>query len=468
MRVTLLACVAALLFVVGGCGGDSGTSAAGDGPGAAALVPADVAGFVSLNTDADSDQVEQLREVAERFPIARDGIERIVRELADEDVSWEEDVDPAVGSELAVALLAAGHSVVALTQPDDPAKLRALVARAEDELVAADWGDGWHAIGKQSDLEALEAASGEDTLADSDAYADAFDELADDALAKVYASGAALEEMAGELGAPVQGVGGFETAAFVLEAVDDGIRLDGRAIGVEGVPADFEPELLGRVPADAFAAISFSGLDEAISNLRSSDVPFLPEVERALGVTLDELGALLAGESVLYARSGLPIPEVTLVLRPDNTAAAQATLRTLAEKLAKLTDSSVQRTEVDGVEVEYVEVEGVRIQFAAVDGVVIVTSGIAGIRDFREDGDKLTDSDAYRDAAEAAGLGDRTNGLLYLDFAELLPVIEGLAGLSGEELPAEVRENLEPLESIFVHGHVEDGELRFGGVLRTR
>ena len=55
MRVPLIACVAALLLAVGGCGGDSGTSAAGDGPGAAALVPADVAAFVSLNTDTDSD-----------------------------------------------------------------------------------------------------------------------------------------------------------------------------------------------------------------------------------------------------------------------------------------------------------------------------------------------------------------------------------------------------------------------------
>jgi hypothetical protein len=159
---------------------------------------------------------------------------------------------------------------------------------------------------------------------------------------------------------------------------------------------------------------------------------------------------------------------VTLALEPENAQSALATLRTLADKLADATGGSVQQAEVDGVEVQYVEVEGVRVQFAGFDGRVIVTTGIAGIRDFRDDGDKLTGTDACEDAADAAGFGDRTNGLLYVDFAEALPVIEGLAGLAGAELPAQVRENLEPLESLFVHGHVDGDELRFGGVLKTR
>jgi hypothetical protein len=468
MRAGLLVCVAALLLTAVGCGGDSTTSAAGSGPGAAALVPADAAAFISLNTDADSGQVEQLREVVERFPIVRDGLDRIVRDLAGEDVSWEEDVDPALGPELALVLLDGGDDVVALTQPDDVAKLKALVARAEDELVAVDWEDGWHAIGEASDLEAFEAARDGDKLADSDAYADAFDGLADDALAKVYANGAAFQELAGELGAPAESAGSFETAALVLEAVDDGVRLDGRATGVEGVPEAFEPQLLERVPDDAFLAASFGGLDEVLSDLRSGNVPFLPEIEKAIGVTLDELGALFSGEGVLYARSAVPIPEVTLAVRPDNPAGSLATLRKLAESLAGATGSSVQRAEVDGVQVEYVEIEGIRIQFASVDGIVLVTSGIAGIRDFRGDGDKLTGSDAYEEAAEDAGLGDLTNGLFYVNFAEALPVIEGVAGLAGEPLPAELRENLEPLESLFVHGTLEDGELRFGGLLKTR
>lgn len=468
MRVTLIACMAALLLAAGGCGGDSTTSAAGGGPGAAALVPDDVAAFVSLNTDVDSDQVEQLREVADRFPFARDGLDRIVRELfADEGLTWEDDIEPALGDEVALAVLADDEAFVGLTQPDDVAKLNALLATADVEVETREV-EGWQVFGEPGDVDAFEAARGGDSLAESDAYADAFDGLADEALAKVYASGAALEDLAGELGAPVQDVGSFDTAAVVLEAVDDGVRLDGRAAGVEGVPPDFEPQLLEQVPADAFAAVSFSGLDEAISNLRSAPVPFLPDVERALGVTLDELGTLLAGEGVLYARSGVPIPEVTLVVEPENMAAALETLEALAQKLAELTGSSVQSAEVDGLQVQFVEVEGVRIQFADADGRIIVTTGIAGIRDFRDDGDKLTGSDAFEDAADAAGFGDRTNGLVYVNFAEALPVIEGLAGLAGDQLPAEVRENLEPLESLFLHAHAEDGDIRFGGVLKTR
>jgi hypothetical protein len=467
MRAGLLACMAALLLAAGGCGGDSTTSAAGSGPGAAALVPADVAAFVSLNTDADSDQVQQLRDVAERFPIARDGLDRIVQELTAEDLSWEEDVDPAVGPELAIAVLTDHESFVGLTQPDDVAKLNALLATADVEVMTREV-QGWRVFGEADDLDAFEAARGGESLADSDAYADAFDGLADDALAKVYVSGAAFEELAGELGAPAQSAGTFDTAAFVLEAVDDGVRLDGRSTGVEGVPEAFEPQLLERVPDDAFLAASFGGLDELLSDLRSGNLPFLPEIEQAIGVTLDELGSLFSGEAVLYARSAVPFPEVTLAVRPDNPAGSLETLRKLADALAGATGSSVQRAEVDGLDVQYVEIEGIRIQFTNVDGVVLVTSGIAGVRDFREDGDKLTGTDAYEEAAGDAGLGDRTNGLVYINFAEALPVIEGLAGLAGEPPPAELREKIEPLESLFFHGTVEDGELRFGGLLKTR
>jgi Protein of unknown function (DUF3352) len=467
MRVTLIACMAALLLAAGGCGGDSTMSAAGGGPGAAALVPDDVVAFVSLNTDADSDQVEQLREVADRFPIARGGLDRVVRELfAEEGLTWEADIEPALGDEVALAVLADHEAVVGLTQPDDVAKLNALLATADVEVETREV-EGWQVFGEPDDVDAFEASRGGDALADSDAYADAFDGLADDALAKVYASGTGLESLADELGVPAQGTGSFDTAAVVLEAVDDGVRLDGRATGVEGAPADFEPQLLEQVPADAFAAVTFSGLDEAISTLRSAPVPGLPDIERALGVTLDDLGTLLAGEPVLYARSGVPIPEVTVVVEPENMAAALETLETLAEKLAELTGSSVQSAEVDGLEVQFVEVEGVRIQFADADGRIIVTTGIAGIRDFRDDGDKLTGSDDFQDAAESAGYGERTNGLVYVNFAEALPVVEGLAGLAGDRLPAEVHENLEPLESLFLHAHAQDGEVRFGGVLKT-
>jgi len=467
MRVTLLACMSALLLAAGGCGGDSTTSAAGGDPGAAALVPADVVAFVSLNTDRDSDQVEQLREVANRFPIARDGLDRLLRELtAEDELTWNEDVEPAVGDEVAFAVLAGHDGVVGLTQPDDPAKLDALLSTTDVEVETREV-EGWHVFGEPGDLDAFEAARGGDTLDDSDAYADAFDDLADEALAKFYASGAALEGLSEQFGTPVEGAGSFDTAGVVFEAVDDGIRVDGRATGVEGLPAAFEPELLGRVPDDAFLAISFSGLDELLSDLRSGSIPFLPDVEQALGVTLDELGAVFSGEGVLYARSGVPIPEVTLAVRPENPAGALATLRKLAETLAGVTGSSVQRTEVDGVQVEYLEIEGVRVQLASVDGTVIVTTGIAGIRDFRADDDKLTGSDEFESAADAAGFEEHTNGLFYVNFAEALPVIEGLAGLAGEPLPTEVRENLEPLRTLFVHGHAADGEVRFSGVLET-
>jgi hypothetical protein len=465
IRNLLAASFGAAALLAAGCGGSTATVAGG--PGAAAdVVPANVAGFLAFRSDADDEQVERVRELVERFPGAKAALAGALRDALD-DGTWAEDVDPAVGDEVAVVFLDGSTEPIVLTQPDDVGKLEELARKADADVEVREL-DGWHAVGEAKALDAL-ARAGDETLADSDAYGEAFEDLETDVVARFYGRGDALGRVAGSLpGAAVPTAGGFETFAGVVEALEDGLRVEGRVTGLEQEVSTYEPTLLERVPDDAFLAASIGDVGPMTAELRKGAVPFLPDIERALGVTLDELAAVLGAETVLYARKGIGIPEVTLASRPDDPAAAVETLRKVARAASDVVGGRLRTTTTDGVEVHVLQVEIVQIQFAAVDDVVVVTSGATGLRDFRRDGDKLSGSDRFEEATEDAGYEGETSGLLYVDLRELLPVVEGIAGFSGADLPEDVRSGLERLDTFAAHSSADGDSARYGAVFRTR
>lgn len=464
-RIALACALVAAAVATTGCGG-SGSPASG-GPGAAAeIVPADAAAFVALATDGDAEQVEHVRDLVESLPGAKEGVERMLRDALDGG-TWSDDVEPAVGNEVALVVVAGSEEPIVLTQPDDVGKLEELARREPELEVRA--VDGWHAVGEGAALDAFEAARGGETLADADAYGDAFDDLETDVLARFYGVGKALATVVPKLpGGAVPPSGGFGRLAGVVEALDGGLRVDGRATELAQEPPEYEPTLFERVPDDAFLVASFGPLSQTAGEARKQGLPFLPELERALGVTLDDLARVLGGESVLYARSGVGIPEVTLASKPEDPQAALATLRELAQAASGFSGAELRRTQVDGFDVDVLQVELVQVQLAVVDDAIVVTTGAAALRDFRGDGDKLSVSDRFEDALDEAGYDGETAGLLFLDFQAALPVAEGLAGLAGADVPAEASAMLERLDTLALQTRADGEGARFGAVFRTR
>ncbi len=58
---------------------------------------------------------------------------------------------------------------------------------------------------------------------------------------------------------------------------------------------------------------------------------------------------------------------------------------------------------------------------------------------------------------------------VYLDLQELIELAEVLAGLSNQSVPADVLENLEPLESLLVWGDLSDpNDVEAGAFLAIR
>src|SRR5439155_7474805 len=146
------------------------------------------------------------------------------------------------------------------------------------------------------------------------------------------------------------------------------------------------------------------------------------------------------------------LPEYSLVLEEPNTEQALTTIDRLASRAAVFTHGKLGTETQNGLDVKTLTVRRVTVRWAGFDGRVLVTSAPTGIADYRASGDKLGDSSAFKDALDAAGAPDKTNGLVYVNLADAVQLIQNYAGLAAGKVPAEVRDNLKPLRSFVAYG----------------
>ena len=233
MRPALL--LLALALLLAGCGGGANAEQPAARTGAAAAIaPGDAAAYVGVDSDLDSSQWKQVQELLGRFPDGDRLIQSIVDEIGKEGVSWEDDVQPALGSLTALVVLKGQESPegpVVLTQPADRGKLDALLAKADEPTFTAELEDGWVAIAsKQASLDAFEAAAAQGRLDDSQAFQEATAGLPEDNVATVYATGEAFKVSGTNLGTGL-GTGAaadqLRSLGAAVEATDDGLRVVG-------------------------------------------------------------------------------------------------------------------------------------------------------------------------------------------------------------------------------------------------
>jgi hypothetical protein len=267
MRLFISALVASFALLAAGCGG-SDTAATG-GSGGAEIAPQSAAFYLTLNTDLDSDQVDQLEDLLKKFPDREKLLAEIQKGIAEENLSWETDIKPALGKTFDLVLLDFRRSddVVGIVKPADEAKLKALVTKGDDPAVTRKV-DGWTLVAdSEAVLDRFETARSKGTLEDSEEFTTAMDGLPDEALAKLYLDGGAAStalEASGD--APSTGKNRLKTVALALGAESSGLKLDG------GVTSDlqddlaakkpYEAKLLDAAPEGALAFISGNGYGE--------------------------------------------------------------------------------------------------------------------------------------------------------------------------------------------------------------
>jgi hypothetical protein len=475
----------ALAALLAGCGSSSTTSSKGGSiPAGASVVRAGVLAFASVDSDTGSDQWQQLDKLAQKFPGRDQAVAQLEQKLTAHGVDYEHDLKPALGPELDVAAVSGGTSAstaaVALTKPDDPAKFKALVAKLNAESGKAVYRevDGWYALSNSQDA-ITQALKGNGPLADDPDFKEAMGKLPGDALAKVYVDGRRLNAIVsrsastGGADSSALGLDKLEYLAVSAAAQDDGLHVHGASRGGPAATADFASELLGGVPSDAFAFLAFDGQDTAdqIEQLQKNPqaAAAFARVERVIGVSYDQvLSSLLSGEVAFYPRAGVGIPELTLALAPKDASSALKTLDTIAAHLAARSGTQVQSsTQEGGQEVKTVNLGRFAIHYANVDGKLLITSGAGGIAEYGHT-DRLADSADFKEAKDAAGMPDSTGGFLYLDVKDALPLLEGLASLSGRSLPSSTTDNLRPLRSVLAWSNASGESRTFDAFLEIK
>ncbi len=468
-----------LTALLAGCGSSTKTSLGGGSiPEGASMVRAGSLAFVSVDSDLGSDQWQQLDELAQKFPGRDQAITKLKQQLSQEGVDYDQDVKPALGPELDVAVVSAGTGlspkVVALTKPDDPAKFKALVMKLNASDSSGDRAvyrevDGWYALSdSEAAISAVLKGDGE-ALADDADFKEALDKLPGDTLVKLYVDGPRLAALVSAAARAEES--GFDPSTLGLDklkyisasasAEDEGVRIRGASSGGPS-GADFASALIGGVPGDAFAFLDFKGqgTTDQLGQLKSNPrvAQGIAHLEQMLGVSFEQVLALLSGETAFYARPGAAIPELTLVLGSKDDNAALATLDKMAAHIAAMTGGQVQPGTQGGHPVKTVDFGQFQIHYGSVDGKVVLTSGLSGIADYGQ-GDHLPDSADFKEAQDASGMPDSTGGFIYLDLKDALPLLEGFAALSGESLPSSTTENLRPLRS-FVAWSSASGDTR--------
>lgn len=469
MRFARVFLLAALVLALAGCGGSDNTAATGDS-GAASIAPESAVLYATFNTDLDSDQVNQLEELLAKFPDRQQLFAEIQKSLAEDDLSWENDIKPALGETIDVVMVGGldDAQVVGILKPADEAKFEALMAKGDEPTVTRKV-DGWTVIADdEAAIDAFESARSDGSLEDDERFTDAMDSLPEEALAKFYVDGEAATRAANEAGGAPTGDNRLDAVAFALGAESTGIKLEGAITSeLEDDLASIEPyesKLVEAAPEGALVFVSGNGYGKVRDSLREAPGS-LDRLRQMLGIDVESLFGLFDGEFAFWVGQGAPLPEVTFLAEASNEAETLAALDRLAGLLAAEAGAQTRTTEVDGVQAKQVVIEDFPITYAVFDGRAIVTTRSGAISDVRQEGESLADDADFEQAVEDAGMGDETFGFVYLDFEQLAALIEGFAGVSGEEIPPEVARNIEPLGALLFHAGGEAEDLKLSAFL---
>jgi len=484
--------LATLAVALAGCGGGSATTSA-SGESGSKLVRSGALAFVAIDSDLGSSQWQQVDELSKKFPGRDKALAQLRKGLADNGVDYDEDVKPALGPEVDIVVVsgpgADQTSAVGLTKPKDAAKFKALIAKlnasdqdpASKPAVYKEIDDGWWAVSEsQAQIDAALKGSGGQALSDDSMFKAALEKLPGEALVKAYVDGRQLNELiqaqSQESATPFDpstlGLDKLEFVAASTSAESDGIRAHGASSGGDLGGGDFSPKLLDGVPGDALAFLDFrgAGTTDQLKKLEANPTvaQALQQIQAGLGVSFEDILALLHNEVALYVRPGAGIPEVTLALETKDQAAALSTLDRLAARLAAATNGAeVQPGKQGGHDVKTINLGQIAIHYGGLGDKVLITSGVNGIADYGS-GSKLTDSADFKQAKAAADMPDSTGGFFYIDLKDSIPLLEGLAGLAGQTPPAEVTENVRPLRSFLSWTEGTGNERTFDAFLEIK
>lgn len=495
-RVLLPLAAAGMLAAGCGGGGGGGGNALPEGAKATPDLPA----FVSFNTDFDSEQWKQGAAILKRFPDAPQLLTRIQKAFRQEGLDFDRDVKLALGPEFDLAWLDfrnGGDNLVGLTQPKDPAKLEALLAKG-DEKTYTRKVKGWTAIASSQELlSRFEQGGG--SLADVEGFKESMEKIDDASAARAYVRGRevqqALDVALESEGAPPSitvSAGRLESLALGAKAEGKGVSFDGGIRIDPGLdPQPFHATLPGDLPKGALLYVSLNSLDdmlrtvlELVGKANPSFPDQLSQVEAALGITLeDDVYPLLANEAALaiyrplelgprssdaYPNSRVPAILFALKTSGDDEKKATRLIDRFAQ-LAALGGGVNSRTVplANGVRVHRLDFTEERFSLFMTtrDGKTIITNAEEAMRAVLKGGETLEDDPVFKHAKDDAAMPDETTGFVYGNLEHGLPFVYAFARAQGGVVPPLLPRNTKPLRDTLLYTHKDGKLLRVSGFL---
>ena len=458
----LAAALAVLGSVAAGCGGASGSSGGSSGS-AVGLVPGDAIAFITVATDTGGTQLKNAEAVLNKFPSHAKLIASLEKSLASGGTNVAQ-LESSVGPELDVAILKVNGAPcpVGFTKPKDATAFAAALQKLKSEQIS-----GWTVFA--STQAALDAVKNRTTnLSDAPDYQDAAKSLPGDTLASAFAGKSAFA-LAGPLADKASSQAGSAAGALNLSKLgwvtgavtshDDGVEIELHSHGTSGSSVGSPSESLsGEIPGGVLAAAAFGG-SSSLSSLSTSALgqpgaaAILAQVQKVLGVSVQDLVQAVSGPAIVYLKAGAPLPEVTLVVKPADAQKALQTVGTLIGKLTK--NAKPTSTTVNGVTLQSVAVGPVSIYYGTFDGQLVLTDSQTAIGELQSKSNRLADDDTFKAAKKASGLPDSGPAWLYVDLEQTIPAVETLATLAGQKVPPTVSPYLQPLKSLVAYGSAD-------------
>ena len=455
----LLATVAALATACGGSSGGGGGSSGG----AAGIVPGDAVAFITVATDTSGDQLQSAEAVLDKFPIHTKVMASLNKAITSHAKAHQ--FVTSVGPEVDVAVLKVNgkQAVIGFTKPTDVNTFEGALTGVKFSQIS-----GWTVFADtQAALDAVQNRTS--NLSDDAGYKAASKTLSGDSLATAFVGQKAFalavplanEAGAGKLDVPTGALANVSKLNWLtVDATshDSGIEVDVHASSVTPIPAGSGTSLSGEIPGGVLAAAAFDS-SGSLSKLSSgalaqpSAAAALAQVQKSLGVSVQDLVQAVNGPGILYLKAGLPLPEITIAIKPADAQKAQQTVGALIGKLAKKTTPT--SVTVGGVTLQSVSLGPVSIYYGVWDGQLILTDSQTAIGELQSKDNRLADDDNYKAAAKASGLPSSASTWLYVDLKDTIPAVESLAGLAGQKLPPTVGPNLQPLQSFVAYGSAD-------------
>ena len=356
-----------LAFAVG-CGGGGD----GEDGGPASIVPADAPVYFEAVVRPEGEAASGAEGALGKIIGSDDPGQVIVDQIEsaaaadDENFSYEEDIEPWLGERAGIyptSLAGESDVVVALETTDSDRAIEFLSSQGdtpeEKEYEGVDYqldSDG-DAVGvvegllvfgdEESFKAAVDNAEEDDSLAGSDEFEDAIDELPEDRLATLYAIPKTFIEAIPEEEIDAQGrdiilesLGddGEEPVLGSMTASDAALSLEVSAAGGAEVSAE-ESTLVGELPAAAWLGLGVAdigaGVERGVASVDESDVPGLSaatirqQLNAVAGIDLDAdvVNALGDGAFFLQGTSEADLGGALVIQSTDPTASARLLIR---------------------------------------------------------------------------------------------------------------------------------------------